>query len=332
MSMKRLLKITIILVVISLTVNDVKAQELILMPSFKPIVWHMEDGSLILSNSPETIEKPGLLCEEVLMGSGRLVYHHVNGSQDEALKMVILLENHEQQPCMITVGAVGFKGPSTRYLEAGQEALWDFFLSHHDRSYFLQPNEKMVLYSSPQTGWPKGSLLTGIANLTADHKVTVRCLVLPLQAVAQNQVLPLAKSVEQRGKFETLTICHHVVLPTGGWFYYRIEEDQEAWIKGTDQITGERAINYGNYGIMYKITVYAPEDTEVFICPRGGIFQGVIRLENNGIISVQRPHAFKRTKEMILIAHLNKGTCQTLEYMLPNGSAAPVLIGFRINV
>ena len=73
------------------------------------------------------------------------------------------------------------------------------------------------------------------------------------------------------------------------------------------------------------------EDVNVFICPRGGIFQGTVRWDNGEIHLIKRKHVFKEIKERIPIGMIKSGEVRTLEYMLPNGSAAPILLGFDIN-
>ena len=71
-------------------------------------------------------------------------------------------------------------------------------------------------------------------------------------------------------------------------------------------------------------------DTTVILCPRGGIFQGVVRWEDGKLPLVERSHAFKLEKECIAIGKIKKGETKRLDYMLPNGSAAPALLGFWV--
>jgi len=232
----------------------------------------------------------------------------------------------------VTFGARAHHGPNKFYLQTGCEALIDYFFSLHQKSLLIEPMEKQVIYSSPVTGWQTGTVLTGIIDVDVKQKLTLHRAVKEIEKKIDeiDTTKVLEKSNEERGKFGTLTIKQHVILPEEGTFYYVIEPDKWHYLKGKDQTTGKAVMNYGNYGILYKILVYASSETEMFISPRGGIFEGVIRCETNQLIPIVRTHVFKTKKEMIPIAHLKAGSCETFEYMLPNGSAAPVLIGFRM--
>ena len=86
--------------------------------------------------------------------------------------------------------------------------------------------------------------------------------------------------------------------------------------------------NAGNFGVSYYITVTATEDTGVILNNRGGTFKGAIKW-NNEVYNMPLEGTFSGTTTKAVTAGvIKKGETVTIEYMLPNGSAAPTLIGF----
>ena len=59
----------------------------------KPCEILGEDGTLILSNSPETVKEKGILYCEQLLGKGRLVFHHVNATHENDQRLLIVVKN-----------------------------------------------------------------------------------------------------------------------------------------------------------------------------------------------------------------------------------------------
>lgn len=334
--MKRLYRSMLgMLLVISCLANEQLGNN---MPSYAhlspimPITWLAEDGQLILSNSPETVKKKGLLYQSELLGKGRIVYHHVNDTEAKEVQLVIWLVNPNSEDCLLTLGAEGNMGPSGHYLRAGKEALEAYHFSKQNKSLLISPFEKQILYCSSSSGWPIGTVLTGMMDIAVTQNVSIYIALIPQGCTIdqmESEVL-LEKSREERGNFPTLTVCQEVYLPYAGNYYYLIEEDNKKWLQGYDPTTHQKVINYGNYGIIYKISIHAMAPTKVFLCPRGGIFQGMVKWENGDISLIERLHVFKVVKEPIIIAQLSSGETRTFEYILPCGSAAPVLVGFLI--
>lgn len=334
--MKKLYRsVLALLLVISCIASELLASN---MPSYvhlsliMPISWLAKDGQLILSNSPETVKEQGLLYQDELLGKGRIVYHHVNSTGMREVQLVIWMVNPTSESCLLTLEAKGHKGPSGHYLRAGHEALMDYHFSKQNKSLVIAPYEKQILYCSSPEGWPIGSVLTGMIDIAVTQKVNIYIALISkeytMEQMESGQLLE--KSREERGNFPTLTICHEVYLPNAGSCYYLIEADKEKWLQGYDPTTHQKVINYGNYGIIYKISIHAMATTKVFLCPRGGIFQGMVKWENGEVSLIDRLHVFKVKKEPITIAHLSAGETRTFEYILPCGSAAPVLVGFLI--
>jgi len=293
----------------------------------------IQDGTLLLSNSPETVKKIGILYQDQIKGSGRLLFHHVNQTHSAEKKLVIIADNMTEETQMLRVYRRAITSPDYHYLRAGEEVLKSYFHNTVEYIYFLEPYERIVLYNSEEISWPIQTVQSGMMDLEAEDylRITFAMLERNDSIHVMDQLERLDKDMAPRGTFECLTKYQYVLLPCEGKAYYLIEEDEKGWIEGKDALTEEKTINYGNYGIMYKITLIAMANTEVFICPRGGIFQGMVRWDDGQICYIKRPHVFKVNKERIPIGTMKQGEIKTLEYFLPNGSAAPILLGFEIN-
>lgn len=293
----------------------------------------IQDGTLLLSNSPETVKEIGILYQDQIKGSGRLLFHHVNQTQNGEKKLVIIAENIAEKAQMLRIYRKAITLPEHHYLRAGEEVLTTYFHNTVEDIYFLEPCEKVMLYSSEKNSWPVRTVQSGMMDLEVDDYLRITFAMLERNDSIRtiDGLKVLNKDRAPRGTFECLTKYQYVLLPTDGKAYYLIEEDNKSWIQGKDALTKESAINYGNYGIMYKITLIAMANTDVFICPRGGIFQGMVRWDDGQLVYIKKPHFFKINKERVSIGKIKKGEVKTFDYFLPNGSAAPVLLGFEIS-
>lgn len=292
-----------------------------------------EEGVLILSNSPETVKETGVLYREKVCGRSRMVFHHVNATGKNDKKLLITVKNNSLKPQMMIVDKEGCAPPLYHYLEAGNRLLNAYYRCHTSKVYFLEPNECMMLYDSTPYEWKQQMVLSGMLDFYTTDYLEVTFSVIEKEASLESidSLKVLDMDLAPRGTFPCLTKYQYIWLTGEKNSYYLIEDEERDWVQGKDNLTGKTAVNYGNYGILYKIKLAASKDTQVFVCPRGGIFQGTVRWENGQTHLIARKHVFKVKKERIDIGQIKKGEVKTLEYILPNGSAAPVLIGFDVN-
>ena len=67
----------------------------------------------------------------------------------------------------------------------------------------------------------------------------------------------------------------------------------------------------------------------VILNPRADIFRGAIRWQDEGTFLAPANGYFMNTsKKAVMLGVIKAGETRTLEYMLPNGSSAPILLGF----
>ena len=96
------------------------------------------------------------------------------------------------------------------------------------------------------------------------------------------------------------------------------------WITGDDGITGETVTNRGNYGVEYRVSMTPGEDTLVFLNARGGPFKGIVGWIDGNPRYVNSYYMSSAS----YVGKIPAGKTSTMRYMLPNGSSAPVIIGF----
>lgn len=79
-----------------------------------------QGGTLLFSDSPEYVEEPGILYQDVVSGEARVLYYHLNNTQ-RPQKIAITLENMYAglNSVKITRGVAG--GPSADFLAVGKQ-------------------------------------------------------------------------------------------------------------------------------------------------------------------------------------------------------------------
>lgn len=89
-----------------------------------PAVLTEEKDTLILSDSPEYVEKSGVVAAGTVDGTGRIYYYHVN-EMDTPQKIALVLENKENKPVKVTVHRAIYATPSSDYFAVGRELSQD---------------------------------------------------------------------------------------------------------------------------------------------------------------------------------------------------------------
>ena len=83
--------------------------------------------------------------------------------------------------------------------------------------------------------------------------------------------------------------------------------------------------------MTYRVTVTATVDTGVILNPRATNFRGAIKWDGDSskVYNIPESGSFTAdTSKAAVLGIIKAGETRTFEYMLPNGSAAPILIGF----
>ena len=291
-----------------------------------------QEGTLIMSDSPEEVKGQGILYKDKINGNGRILIHHINSITDttETQRLVLVAENTTEKPVTIRLMNKSIKGPATDILRVGQLTLNEYLSGTvPTETMTLAPGEKRYIYDK---NWSYNTCISGhmdvetdgdiefiVANLGKDHQ---------LQDLDHLIYYP-ADGVHFSGTYDVVGINYKLELDGNGPEKLLLgKKDSGEWIVGYDERTNTVVENAGNFGVSYYITVTAKEDTGVILNNRGGIFQGAIRW-NNTVHNMPGKGTFNgTTTKSVVMGVIKKGETVTIEYLLPNGSAAPTLIGF----
>ena len=294
------------------------------------------EGVLMMSDSPESVKAVGILYRDTLSGTGRILIHHCNDFTEEDnlaenKRLVLMAENKTDTPASFILSNRIIKGPSEDTLFVGQQLLYAFLKGDGYNSYTLNPGEKMYIYDSGNRKWGKNQLISGKADFQIDGKITFTVAAIGKNtAMNEIELLPnLAKDVHPRGTFNTTDIYQKIDLIDDEPVKLLLGKGDDEWAQGYDAITGEAVKNRGNFGIVYHLKITAKHDTGVILNPRGGIFRGAVKWDGNKVYLTPSKGFFSgHNSKAVMIGNLKAGETRTLEYVLPNGSASPVLIGF----
>lgn len=303
---------------------------------FEEIIVSVADyvnGTHILSDSPELVTENGILYMDYINGAGRVNFNHFNQYPENPLnkKIVIMAENVTDKPVTVRLSNKVIKGPSNDELYLGQMLLYDFLRQAGDNNnYTLAPGQKVFIVDTENKKWDSKCGLVGQFDIETSGKVklTFAAVNKGTTTSSMGNLPNLAKSVHPRGTFPVTELHYNITAPSGKETYFLLGKDRDEWSLGTDAVTGEYAMNYGNYGIIYKINITAEEDTGIILNPRGGGFRGAVRI-NGGETYLVPKNAYFGTdgSKSAVLTTVRKGETVLIEYTLPNGSASPILFG-----
>ena len=292
-------------------------------------------GRMLMSDSPEEVSREGILYRDMINGKGRILMHHINRFSNASVvggdkRLVIVAENTSTTPVTLTLSNKVIKGPVTDVLYVGQKLLYDYLVGSEDEVMVLQPGERRYIYDSG-TKWQQETCISGLMDVSTTGEVTFTMAAVSAGNTINNMSSMefLLQAVHPRGTFSEIAINYTLNLDGTKPTKLLIGTGEEEWIKGYDALTNEPAQNKGNYGVSYYITMTAEEDMGIILNPRANVFRGAIEWKGIGVYNIPTVGAiFNNTAKAISLGTIKAGETKTFEYMLPNGSAAPVLIGF----
>lgn len=289
------------------------------------------DGTLIMSDSPEEVKGKGILYKDSINGVGRLLIHHINKVDSmEKQRLALIVENPTEQPVNVTLKNKTIKGPATDVLRVGQLCLNEYLSGAiPPETITLQPGEKKYIY---EKNWNIETCIS--AHIDVETTGEARFIVADLEPTdtlenLDSLVYYQPDGVHISGTYDKMGIQY--TLNLAGNQPERLTlgvANSGEWVVGYDARTGQRVENAGNFGVSYYITVTANEDMGVILNNRGGSFQGAVKW-NDIVYNMPGKGTFSgTTTKAVVLGVVKKGETVTIEYILPNGSAAPTLIGF----
>lgn len=288
-------------------------------------------GTLIMSNSPESIYSSGILYKDTTTGVGRMLVHHQNRTQ-YTKKLMILVSTPDTTPVTLTVSNKAIAGPNKHILQTGQEAVVQYLNGSASKTYTINPGETICIYdSSLIKGWSKEEVVSGTLDFNSQGKVTWQVVAMDVASSIENlsKLNVLARDVHNRGTFNVIERqyildLNNIKEPTK----LVLGREKEDWLQGTDVLTGDTIWNKGNYGLPIKIVIKNNEDIGVIANARGGNILGALKWNKNKVFNIPNEDVLSSQTVAALVGTVKANHSNEIVYILPNGSSAPMLFGF----
>ncbi len=283
---------------------------------------------VMISNSPETVLRDGVLFSDTLNGDNRLYYHHLNGSS-QTKGIYVLAVNREDEPVRLNVKRWGTAGPADP-ISVGRAAAYRYldFSAIDARSYELQPGEWMVVNEGAANAVKPNQAVHGMFDVHSNGDLQFLVVAVgSRQQLAAFEKLPvLARDGKHIGGTflranRNVAVRLNVKEPTR---LVVADGEEDRFLYGKD---GETLIrNKGNYGLSYKVFIQSQYRVGVLFSPRGGVFGGAgawegeaFNLPNQGVM---------QPGGLAMIGVVEPGQEKVLEFIPPAGSFLPVNLIF----
>jgi hypothetical protein len=294
-----------------------------------------EGPTLLFSDSPEQVREDGLLYRDTVDGPFRLVGYHLNAKATPG-RLMAVVRNVDTKPATVKLDRTGETAPARVEGILGQVTLMDYFASRPGTQLTLAPEESAILYLSPTIIPQSGVSL--MADGTADGRVEVS-LVFSGELAPTPEALvalpPLAMdSNHVRGTFPQAV--RKFMLDLAGVLPAKAiigDPAQDPPATGRDALTSTDVVLKGNYGVTYDVTLVNAAGAVLAISPRGGLYKGVVRVEEEGqtplLIPLPRSGNISDPGRPLLF-HRARSRTVRLQFVPASGSHLPVhLLFFR---
>lgn len=258
-------------------------------------LWNVESrdtgGTLLFSDSPEYVTRPGILYQDTVNGDARVLYYHLNNT-DKPAKVGVVLEGTQKEFTIVRVTRGGMSRPSSDYLKVGKATQVEYFgTKRNDTLYLLNGSRKMLNTDMDRTILRPGELVYGVFDFHADHPVKVSVILYPSGRDPYKflDTAPILPKDEQRlrGTFKGMNrviSSRQAYNPdSDGIVYFPLADDlHDLYRTGIDATDGSAVTNYGNYGVLYKIEIptMGKMATQYYLSPLGGVYAGAMTVKS----------------------------------------------------
>ena len=252
-------------------------------------------GTLLFSDSPEYVDRPGILYQDTVKGEVRVLYYHLNNTKVPQ-KVAVVLENAspEEKVNIVQVTRGGTAEPSEYYLWVGKNTQRQYFGEKKIDVVLLLKDKKRLLQSGmDEIVLQPGQLVYGVYDFKVDHPVKTSVIMYPananpLEFIEMAKVLP-RDSVALRGTYKgmdrEITSEREYDPERDGIVYIMLADNETDKYKvGVDATDGCRTVNYGNYGVLYKIAIPVKEGApkvQYYLSPLGGTYAGTMTVRRD---------------------------------------------------
>ncbi len=297
------------------------------MPELSKRVTYNRTRKLIVSDSPETVVKKGILYEDKANGQVRLYADHVNGT-DKRLSVAIMAANPGGKPVTVRTTRQGEVYPSIYANLIGHQATLDFLAGSTDKKDLILPAGGSQVYALFPEMLP-GQGINLFYDLEMDGEVTFTFVAFDasdkLEDYRKLPKLPFDDNV--RGTFEASGVLwradandlaqpRRIIIGDGV---------TDTFVTGYDAQDKKDTYNLGNYGVTYQLRIDNPPRMTLLLLARGGVFKGPFLI--NGELTMAPAHGGVITPlDGVHLLYRTTGNEPYLdiEFSPPAGSAFPV--------
>lgn len=259
--------------------------------------WTVESydtgGTLLFSDSPEYVKETGILYRDTVTGDARVLYYHLNDTASPKKVAVVLETEADLAVVSVTRGAAS--EPSVDYLRVGKATQIGYFDTHEmtERIHVTKERPRLLTPEMDETILRPGELVYGVYDFNASAPVRVSVIMYgadvdPFAFLRTARVLP-RDEVALRGTFrgmDRVVTSQRVYYPErDGAVYFSIGDNlYDTYLSGIDATDGTPTVNYGNYGLLYRISIPTSgrARTQYFLSPLGGVYAGAVRVRSGG--------------------------------------------------
>ncbi|MCR5756695.1 MAG: copper amine oxidase [Selenomonas sp.] len=263
------------------------------MQVMKPWPVETEDsgGTLLFSDSPEYVKDYGILYRDVVQGDARVFYYHVNVTPRPG-RLAVVLENEGEKATKVRISRGAMAVPSNNYFEVGKGLEIDYMRTPQaERQVHIDAGEGRLLHPAMAEETLQPHMLTsGMFDFYTAEPIRVSVVFCPLHENPisfSRQASVLAKDKEAlRGTFPGMNRTVKAKRPYDpdkeGIVYVPIGDNQyDVYKRGIDATDGSEALNYGNYGVLYRfeLPTKGKKSIRMLLTPLGGTYAGAVRVE-----------------------------------------------------
>jgi len=242
--------------------------------------------TLLFSDSPETFRELGVLYRDTVEGEARLFLTHVNGTASSAT-VGWLATNDGDAPATLTIERQGVAARSKDYAKQGREALAAWLAGGEGERRTVAPGETVVLYRTEPLTAMDGA--HAIFDVSVDGALRFDVVAAPAsQPIGEPASTPFAaRDIHDRGTFPVSEI--RLAADASEWEPGRPARIRIGavgslgghYLEGTDAVTGKPSQNFGNYGVLYRLTVESPGKAAFVLVPLRGLYMGAVKFDGD---------------------------------------------------
>ncbi len=293
---------------------------------------------MLFSDEPELPSTDGVLYADVVgPGRFRVYVYHANGGT-ALRKFPVVVFNQGTTGAHVIVGARGIAGPSTNYVSIGKSAASSWLRSTAATSLTVPPMTRVLLDATLDTLFAQqNDLVHAIIDFSVDApvKVSVVSLLSTEATVATTSGLSLLANTgaHSRGTFPNAERIVSALASFDGSTVRKLtlgDGIADLDLAGIDAVDGNAAVTLGgNYGLVYRISLYATTYTALAIAPRGGAWGGAAEISagSDGLMGVtllpSAAEALGTTTQAIAAGRFGAGKV-ALRLSSGGGSSLPV--------